>query len=252
MCEIPAYLPEEPFLSACFAEADEALILPALDALRDLGVRICYEKNAMEILIKSSSACLFFLTAEAVKDTDFRRRFTQNLEMRMLSAVIRQPVLPPVVEAQLLQCTHKFFPRLSPEQLYKWLTKLPEAAACIRTPEPAPDADKMPDRPEWELCCLRTGQRLRMQWDQTILIGRKTEECQFAVPDSAGVSRKHAQLQPTKTGWTLKDLHAANGTRVNGVHLQPGEAAELRAGDRFCLGRELFAVQIAEKNLKKK
>ena len=124
MCEIPAYLPEEPFLSACIAEADEAMILPALDALRALGVRICYEKTAMELLIKSSKACLFFLTAEAIKDSDFRRRFTQNLEMRMIAAVIRQPVLPPVVEAQLFQCTHRFFPRLSPEQLCRWLKKI--------------------------------------------------------------------------------------------------------------------------------
>lgn len=247
MCEIPAYLPEEPFLSACIAEADEALILPALDALRALGVRICYEKTAMELLLKSSSACLFFLTAEAIKDSDFRRRFTQNLEMRMIAAVIRQPVLPPVVEAQLFQCTHRFFPRLSPEQLCRWLKKIPEAAACIQTPVAACDADKAPAKPEWELCCLRTGQRMRMQWDHSILIGRKTDECQFVVPDSAGISRKHAELQPTETGWMLKDLHATNGTRVNGVHLEPGTASELRAGDRFSLGKELFEVQIAER-----
>lgn len=246
MCEIPAYLPEEPFLSACIAEADETLILPVLDALRALGVRICYEKNAMEILIKSSNACLFFLTSEAVRDPAFRQQFTQNLGIRMLTAVIRQPVLPPVVEAQLFQCTHQFFPRLSPEQLCKWLKKIPEAAMCIQTSAAAHDADKAPDRPEWELCCLRTGQRMRMQWGCTILIGRKTAECQFAVPDSVGISRKHAELQPTEMGWTLKDLHTTNGTRVNGVRLESGTAVELKAGDRFSLGKELFAVQIAE------
>lgn len=86
-----------------------------------------------------------------------------------------------------------------------------------------------------------------MQWDHTILIGRKIDECQFAVPDSAGTSRRHAELQPTETGWMLKDLCATNGTRVNGVHLEPGIAAELRAGDRFSLGKELFEVQIAER-----
>lgn len=247
MCEIPAYLPDEPFLSACIAEADEAMILPVLDALRALGVRICYEKTAMELLIKNSGACLFFLTAEAVKDPDFRRRFTQNLELRTVTAVIRQPVLPPVVEAQLLHCTHQFFPRLSPERLYKWLKKIPEAAACIQMPAAAHDVDKIPDKPEWELCCLRTGQRMHMQWDHTILIGRKTDECHFSVPDSAGISRKHAELRPTETGWMLKDLNATNGTRVNGAHLEPGTAVELRAGDRFSLGKELFAVQIAEK-----
>lgn len=247
MCEIPAYLPEEPFLSACIAEADEALILPVLDALRALGVRICYEKTAMEFLMKSSSACLFFLTTEAVRDPVFRQRFTQNLETRMMTAVIRQPVLPPVVEAQLFQCTHKFFPCLSPEQLCKWLKKIPEAAGCIQTPAAPHDADKPPERPDWELCCLRTGQRMRMQWGGTILIGRKTDECQFAVPDSAGISRKHAELQPTETGWMLKDLRAINGTRINGVYLEPGTAAELRVGDRFSLGKEHFEVQIAEK-----
>lgn len=245
MFEIPAYLPEEPFLSACIAEADEALILPLLDALQTMGVRVCYEKNAMELLIKSSRACLFFLTAEALKDTDFRRRLTQNMERRTLCAVIRQPVLPPVVEAQLFQCTHRFFPRLSAQQLCKWLKMIPDAAACIQTMTADHDADKIPDRPEWELCCLRTGQRMRMRWDRTILIGRKTDECQFAVPDSAGISRKHAQLYPTQTGWALRDLRATNGTRVNGALLKPGTEMELKAGDHFSLGKEHFSVEIA-------
>lgn len=246
MCKIPASLPEEPFLSACIAEADEALILPVLEALQALGVRVCYEKTAMELLIKSSRACLFFLTSEAVRDLNFRRKFTQNLEMRMLAAVIRQPVLPPVVEAQLFQCTHQFFPRLSPEQLCKWLKKIPEAAACIQTPAAAYDADETQDRTEWELCCLRTGQQMRMPWDRTILIGRKKDECQFVVSDSAGISRKHAVLRPTETGWTVRDLHARNGTYVNGMLLEPGTETVLKAGDHFSLGKEAFAVRIVK------
>lgn len=248
MSEIPAYLPEEPFLSACVAEADEALILPVLDGLRAMGVRICYEKASMELLIKDSRACLFFLTSAAVTDPVFRRLFTQNFEKQTLAAVIRQPVLPPVVEAQLLQCRHRLFIRLSPEALYKWLEKLPEAAACIGAAVPANvhGTKTEPSRPQWELCCLRTGRTMRLSWGQTIRIGRKQDACQFTVPDSASISRIHAELQSTETGWTLTDLRTTNGTRLNGVQLEPDTAAALQPGDRFSLGKEAFTIRIAE------
>lgn len=247
MPEMPKSLPETPFLCACIAKADESSVLPVLETLRSRGVRVFHEKEPAQALMQHSEASLCFLTENAVKDPVFRNQFTQSLEKRTLAAIIRQPVLPPVMEAQLFRCRYQFLNTLSAEQILKWLKKLPEAAACLQ-------GELLPEKKEaeaetageLELCCLRTGQRMRLRRGSDVLIGRKAGECQFVVADSASVSRKHAILRSTNAGWTLEDLHTTNGTRVNGVYLETGTAARLKAGDRFSLGKESFVLQNAD------
>jgi hypothetical protein len=64
------------------------------------------------------------------------------------------------------------------------------------------------------------------------VIGR-SRECDIVLEDS-GVSRRHAEIRPTRDGWTIADLHSTNGVRVNGRALRG--AQELALGDRIELG----------------
>ena len=46
------------------------------------------------------------------------------------------------------------------------------------------------------------------------MIGR-SRDCDIVL-DDAGVSRRHAEIAPTRDGWTVADLGSTNGVRVNG------------------------------------
>lgn len=52
----------------------------------------------------------------------------------------------------------------------------------------------------------------------SLLLGR-SRECDLVVPDVL-LSRRHAEIRKTATGWTVRDLDSRNGTRVNGERIQ--------------------------------
>lgn len=63
---------------------------------------------------------------------------------------------------------------------------------------------------------------------------------------SAEVSREHAQLRPTASGWEIVDLGSTNGVRVNGVEAGGVAApAAVRPGDRINLGTVVLQVEAA-------
>jgi transcriptional regulator with GAF, ATPase, and Fis domain len=55
------------------------------------------------------------------------------------------------------------------------------------------------------------------------------------VIDDTRVSKRHARLRWTGSGWRLEDLGSKNGTTLNGVPTS-GTARELHDGDWICLG----------------
>jgi len=63
------------------------------------------------------------------------------------------------------------------------------------------------------------------------VLGR-SRECDIVLGDS-NVSRRHAEIRPAGTGWTVADLGSTNGVRVNGrpaagaVSIAPGDRLEL-------------------------
>jgi hypothetical protein len=80
--------------------------------------------------------------------------------------------------------------------------------------------------------------------DETVIIGRESG-CQISLDSDSyqGVSRRHAELIPTKIAsgmirWKVQDLGSVNGTFVNGQRLQ--EAKVLENGDRVSLGQDGF------------
>jgi hypothetical protein len=78
---------------------------------------------------------------------------------------------------------------------------------------------------------LPSGDRLALS-DRPVVIGR-LPECDITLSDP-NVSRRHAEVRPSGTGFAVTDLGSTNGTRVNSVGV-PGEQV-LRDGDVISVG----------------
>lgn len=76
---------------------------------------------------------------------------------------------------------------------------------------------------------------------QGAAIGR-SRDCEIVLEDSS-VSRRHAELRPTASAWTIEDLGSTNGVRVNGrtVH----GAHNLQSGDRIEMGSTEMLFEVA-------
>jgi hypothetical protein len=72
-------------------------------------------------------------------------------------------------------------------------------------------------------------------------IGR-SRDCDIVLEDS-GVSRRHAELRPQGTAWTIDDLGSTNGVRVNGLTIHG--AHQLHSGDRIEMGSTEMLFEIA-------
>ena len=59
--------------------------------------------------------------------------------------------------------------------------------------------------------------------------------------DDPAMSRQHAAIEFSGTGFRLRDLGSTNGTRLNGKAVQ---SEELRHGDRFEIGSRQFLLAI--------
>ncbi|MCD8103788.1 MAG: FHA domain-containing protein [Lachnospiraceae bacterium] len=76
------------------------------------------------------------------------------------------------------------------------------------------------------------------------VIGR-SEEADFAIPESKAVSRRHAVIQREGDSFYLTDLRSSNYTFLNGRQLTPNHKYALNDGDEIVLGKErlLFYLQ---------
>jgi hypothetical protein len=72
------------------------------------------------------------------------------------------------------------------------------------------------------------------------VIGR-SRECDIVLEDS-GVSRRHAELRPRGSAWTIEDLGSTNGVRVNGLTVHG--VHQLRSGDRVEMGSTEMLFEI--------
>jgi pSer/pThr/pTyr-binding forkhead associated (FHA) protein len=87
-----------------------------------------------------------------------------------------------------------------------------------------------------------------------VTLGRFTKG-QTIIPDidlspfqayEAGVSRLHANIDIKNSEITIKDLGSANGTRLNGMRIQPHQAYQIKHGDVLTFGRLKVQVLIKE------
>ncbi|MCW3067959.1 MAG: hypothetical protein JWL67_584 [Solirubrobacterales bacterium] len=63
-------------------------------------------------------------------------------------------------------------------------------------------------------------------------VGR-SRDCEIVL-DDVGISRRHAEVRPSRGGWTIEDLGSTNGVIVNGREIRGAQA--LQPGDRVELG----------------
>lgn len=72
------------------------------------------------------------------------------------------------------------------------------------------------------------------------VLGR-SRECDVVLDDN-GISRRHAEIRPTASGWSIADLGSTNGLRVNGRRVQ-GQAP-LQEGDRIEMGSTAIVFEL--------
>ncbi|GLI66384.1 hypothetical protein VaNZ11_010175 [Volvox africanus] len=84
-----------------------------------------------------------------------------------------------------------------------------------------------------------------------LTVGRKKKSIAW-IKDKA-VSEDHAEIKwDFKLGsWTLKDTNSSNGTKLNGIALEPQHAHQLTKGDRILFGMDsIVEVEVEEQTLK--
>jgi putative nucleotidyltransferase with HDIG domain len=65
------------------------------------------------------------------------------------------------------------------------------------------------------------------------------------VLDDSSVSRRHAEVRQSETGWWVRDLESTNGTYVNGARLGPGER-QLHSRDIVQFGKVAMMVELPD------
>jgi hypothetical protein len=115
-------------------------------------------------------------------------------------------------------------------------------------PEPPIDA---PDS-RVALLVLDSEEVIHIRGEDEFTLGRSTKG-QTIIPDidlspfqayEAGVSRLHANINIAVSNITLKDLGSANGTRLNGLRIEPHQEQILKNGDILTFGKLKIQVLI--------
>ena len=89
---------------------------------------------------------------------------------------------------------------------------------------------------------IQNGQKAGERWlldSDVVIIGREAGETDLRLPERQ-VSRKHAKIERTETGFLLTDLESKNGTFLNGKELR--EPKMLQDGDEIQIA---LSVKIA-------
>ncbi len=63
--------------------------------------------------------------------------------------------------------------------------------------------------------------------------------------EDPSISRRHAELTQTQTGWTLVDLGSSRGTYLNNLRLSEGEVAQVHDGDALRFGDCRLTVSLS-------
>jgi len=93
--------------------------------------------------------------------------------------------------------------------------------------------------------------QITVNLEEQFILGREAEEgdvdplVDLSKPDgfAMGVSRRHARIRLTESGYEITDLNSSNGTWLNGKILPPSQPTSLPNGGIIQLGRlKLIAV----------
>lgn len=102
------------------------------------------------------------------------------------------------------------------------------------------------------LVVINSGRRINLEANDELLVGRKDNQ-RGIYPDvdlgldggyDAGVSRRHALIMPSNSGYMLEDLASANGTFINGRRLSPKAPTAISSGDELKFGTLILRFEI--------
>jgi pSer/pThr/pTyr-binding forkhead associated (FHA) protein len=89
-----------------------------------------------------------------------------------------------------------------------------------------------------------TDKRVSISIDREVVLGRKVQDTDDALFDLSalggfqlGLSRRHAMIRRTETGYVILDLSSTNGTWLNNQRLVPEKPYPLTSGSQLRLGR---------------
>ena len=77
---------------------------------------------------------------------------------------------------------------------------------------------------------------------KNLVIGRESASCNIAIDDPT-ISRRHATITWSATGWTISDLGSTNGTSLDGQPVH-AEARQLRPGQSLVLGKVFLTIEV--------
>lgn len=102
----------------------------------------------------------------------------------------------------------------------------------------------MPAQPERRFLLVRVATKQSyILCDGRHVLGRGAD-CSVSIPDSKGVSRRHAALDVQGEECVLYDLSSTNGVFVNGRRLETDSSMPIVAGTKFVLGEEEFELRL--------
>jgi len=88
-----------------------------------------------------------------------------------------------------------------------------------------------------------------LRLDHELVLGRKVGETSESLFDLSGlggyqmgISRRHAMIRQTKTGYEIIDLSSTNGTWLNNERIVPNKPYPLASGSQLRLGRMKLLV----------
>jgi pSer/pThr/pTyr-binding forkhead associated (FHA) protein len=92
---------------------------------------------------------------------------------------------------------------------------------------------------------LEDGQPVAMQEKEAFILGRASSEIKTQVPLvdltslglDYGISRTHALIRQTKSGYEITDLNSSNGTWLENERLVPQKSYQVESGNRVRMGR---------------
>jgi len=89
------------------------------------------------------------------------------------------------------------------------------------------------------------GKKYSVDEPTVINIGRGSN-CTISIPKDVdpGVSRNHCRLDIAPPRTELTDLGSSNGTYINDMRIEPNKKYELKSGDTFKVGENLFSIEI--------
>lgn len=92
-----------------------------------------------------------------------------------------------------------------------------------------------------EVLALRLGDHRAVVDRDRFVLGRSARDAHFPLRDP-NVSRQHAIIERTPSGWVIVDMASTNGVNVNGVKVT---RAPIRGGDLVEIGPFTIAVERA-------